>query len=242
MKTSTPRYTRSLFAAAVAVVLPLAGCPQLLSDFRNSDAGGVGPGGDGGEPRDSGDAGGNARDSAMSTPDVEANADVAVADTGIVDTGALTDAATDVSLADAEAPDTSTQDSSPPAESSAPDTSTVDSASPPDAGGSDACTPVMHMDGVGQSWTDCTPLGTYDEAEAMRACEAYVASTPGAVCDQPPGSAACSGAASCWWATRYGGANNLSMNWAYAGANAGHVVVGTGAIAYCPSSTDSMWE
>ena len=36
----------------------------------------------------------------------------------------------------------------------------------------DACVPVTHSNGLGQTWTDCVPSGTYDLSEAMRACKA----------------------------------------------------------------------
>lgn len=45
----------------------------------------------------------------------------------------------------------------------------------PETGGApvvDACAPVTHDNGLGQTWTDCVPLGTYDEAQAMKACRA----------------------------------------------------------------------
>lgn len=43
----------------------------------------------------------------------------------------------------------------------------------PDDGGHVACAQfVTHSDGLGQTWQDCVPLGTYDEAEAMAACKA----------------------------------------------------------------------
>jgi hypothetical protein len=39
-----------------------------------------------------------------------------------------------------------------------------------DSGG---CALVAHSNGLGQSWQDCMPLGTYNEAQAMKACKAY---------------------------------------------------------------------
>jgi hypothetical protein len=47
---------------------------------------------------------------------------------------------------------------------------------PAGTGGSPACTPVTHTNGLGSTWQDCAPLGTYNEAEAMRACKASGAS------------------------------------------------------------------
>jgi hypothetical protein len=36
-----------------------------------------------------------------------------------------------------------------------------------------------HDDGVGDTWTDSTPLYTYTQAEAMAACNAFAAARPG---------------------------------------------------------------
>ncbi len=40
------------------------------------------------------------------------------------------------------------------------------------SGGSVACTLVTHTNGVGQTWQDCVPLGTWNESQAMKACVA----------------------------------------------------------------------
>jgi hypothetical protein len=40
------------------------------------------------------------------------------------------------------------------------------------SGGVVACTLVTHSNGIGQTWQDCVPLGTYNESQAMKACEA----------------------------------------------------------------------
>jgi hypothetical protein len=37
----------------------------------------------------------------------------------------------------------------------------------------DACAPVTHDNGLGQTWQDCVPLGTYDLDQAMKACTAH---------------------------------------------------------------------
>lgn len=34
------------------------------------------------------------------------------------------------------------------------------------------CALVTHENGLGQTWQDCVPLGTYNEEQAMKACEA----------------------------------------------------------------------
>lgn len=38
--------------------------------------------------------------------------------------------------------------------------------------GGDACVLVAHTSGIGATWQDCVPRGTYNEAQATRACEA----------------------------------------------------------------------
>ena len=53
-----------------------------------------------------------------------------------------------------------------------------------DTGGTGGCE-VTHDNGVGQTWQDCVPLGTYDNTQALKACEAW--------CDVV-------GCASCWTA------------------------------------------
>jgi len=39
----------------------------------------------------------------------------------------------------------------------------------------DACTPVTHDNGLGQTWQDCVPLGTYNQSQAVKACKASFA-------------------------------------------------------------------
>jgi hypothetical protein len=51
-------------------------------------------------------------------------------------------------------------------------------------GGTGGCE-VTHDNGVGQTWQDCVPLGTYDNTQALKACEAWCAVV---------------GCASCWTA------------------------------------------
>lgn len=78
---------------------------------------------------------------------------------------------------------------------------------------SDECLLFTHSDGIGQSWMDCTPPGTYDLAEAQAACMAdsspcFQHSCTGgdqAVCNRD---LAVTGYCTCW---------------TYAGPDAGHV-------------------
>lgn len=44
-------------------------------------------------------------------------------------------------------------------------------AAAPDA--SDGCVVVTHSNGVGETWQDCVPLGTYTQAQAEKACAAH---------------------------------------------------------------------
>jgi hypothetical protein len=89
------------------------------------------------------------------------------------DCGGSPDAAPDAS--DAGGADT---DAAPDADA-ASDANQVD-ASQVDASLADAatdapCTTYTHSNGMGQTWTDCVPLGTYNEVQAAKACAAYVA-------------------------------------------------------------------
>ena len=74
-----------------------------------------------------------------------------------------------------------------------------------DAGACDGSGLVTHSTGVGQTWTDCVPLGTYTQAEAEAACRAnggtscVVNTCSGAgqaICDRDPGVGA--GYCTCW--------------------------------------------
>ena len=38
-----------------------------------------------------------------------------------------------------------------------------------------ACAEVTHNDGLGQMWSDCAPLGTFNQDQAEKACEAWCA-------------------------------------------------------------------
>lgn len=62
---------------------------------------------------------------------------------------------------------------------------------------------VLHSNGLGQTWQDCTPLGTHDQAEAMAACEAFRATNP-----PPPSAGDPESAMACDW-----GANWTGCNW-----------------------------
>ena len=53
----------------------------------------------------------------------------------------------------------------------------LNSGGTPGSGGvADAgCTPVPHDNGLGQTWQDCVPLGTYNQSQAVKACKASFA-------------------------------------------------------------------
>jgi hypothetical protein len=102
----------------------------------------------------------------------------------------------------------------------------------------EACVPTTHTDGVGQTWQDCAPVGTYTQAEAEAACMANggalcVASDCGgsgslAVCDVDP-----HGAGNC-------------ICWVYSGALVGDVNVMGGCTnalqASCNSGPPYTWQ
>jgi hypothetical protein len=90
----------------------------------------------------------------------------------------------------------------------------------------DACTPVLHSNGLGQSWTDCVPLGTYNEAQAKKACWAAVGPASAmSLCNVTP---------SCNEAVFY-----AVGIWSYAGATAGYV---SSMPVTCPTVSSPMWD
>lgn len=62
----------------------------------------------------------------------------------------------------------------------------------------EACALVTHTDGIGQSWQDCVPEGTYDEQEARRACESSGAQCVPSDCNSDAGVQAICSACACW--------------------------------------------
>jgi hypothetical protein len=83
------------------------------------------------------------------------------------------------SAADDAGEDARTADSGPPFEAHAQDSGAPET-SPPDSGSAsedaevDApCTPIAHSDGLGQTYLDCAPLGTYTQTTALEACTAW---------------------------------------------------------------------
>ncbi len=95
----------------------------------------------------------------------------------------------------------------------------------------DACTPATHNNQEGQTWTDCVPLGTYNEAQAMKACAAFAASVVPLVISCTDSS--CGSGAETVEAIGTG----LTVFWAYAGPSAGYMAAGG-----CPTGSDPMWD
>lgn len=58
----------------------------------------------------------------------------------------------------------------------------LDASAVPGDAGSDGCVLHDHVDGFGDGWKDCAPLGTYTLAEAMAACNAYRVTHAGGYC------------------------------------------------------------
>jgi hypothetical protein len=106
-----------------------------------------------------------------------------------------------------------------------------------------ACEP-QHDNGVGENYFDCTPVGVYTSALALKACIAYTdaaAQCVGFPCADPDaGPIICSS----------GATSKFCMCWSYAGSNvglvdnAGQTPGPTGAHCYCPSASvgDTPWN
>jgi hypothetical protein len=107
----------------------------------------------------------------------------------------------------------------------------ADSGSVVDSGAVDsACaTPVTHSNGLGQTWTDCVPLGTYNMTQAFMACEAATGAAGAMQCGIHDGDA--------------GGCDNgvfyVGGFWVYAGPTAGHV---SSTAFDCPTTASPTWD
>jgi len=96
------------------------------------------------------------------------------------------------------------------------------------------CTLITHDNGLGQTWQDCVPLGTYNEAQATKACKVSGATT----CTANPGNPTCNGA------NRIvcGSGSSFVGCWGYAGFVAGYVSR-SGAPCLGPGSTSNHpWD
>jgi hypothetical protein len=99
--------------------------------------------------------------------------------------------------------------------------------------GADAPPPMYtHYNGLGQTWVDSTPPGTYNRAEAVSACSV----SPVGPC-YATGSQPCPGAISSV-------SGESGYAWAYSGPAAGHVSQKwpTWQTVLCPQVTDPTWE
>jgi hypothetical protein len=120
------------------------------------------------------------------------------------------------------------------------DSTKPDSADATTDGGVDAaCTPVTHDNGLGQQWTDCVPLGTYNLAQALKACAAYCAVNSclpdaGGACINNPGEGAECGNAE-FVTAQFG-----DTVWQYAGSYAGYARPSTSAT--CPGPPLPTWN
>jgi hypothetical protein len=113
------------------------------------------------------------------------------------------------------------------ADSGTVEAAAVDSSSIPVDAASDVCVPVTHSNGIGQTWTDCVPLGTYNTMQALKACAAFLGvSVP--ACNVSPVSD-CGG----------GTVSIAGGTWTYNGPNEGHVQTSPNV---CPSVASPMWD
>ena len=108
----------------------------------------------------------------------------------------------------------------------------------PSSGGAAACTPVTHDNGVGQTWQDCVPLGTYTRAQATAACNAYLLFAPSCSYGNRCLPIDCGGGQGAVnFVSQCGG---YQVSWLYSGQNAavGHVGLKTA----CATSQDPTWD
>jgi hypothetical protein len=169
----------------------------------------------------------SSQDDASEEPPSADDADDAASDAGDGAPGdeSVADAPTG---ADADA-QTGPEDAS---DAAPPPTDAGDGGSPLDAGDGGCSLPVVHANGLGQFFSDCVPLGTYNAAQAAKACAAAGAGA----CS--PNTALCGNADMDCTTTA-----NTCMCWTYAGSTAGRArASGAGPICQCPTATDPPWD
>jgi hypothetical protein len=94
---------------------------------------------------------------------------------------------------------------------------------------------IVHANGIGQNFSDCTPLGTYNTAQAIKACVAYTGNSlecRAATCGTTSVVCSSEAATSC-------------ACWAFAGPAAGHVKDSgqPGVLnCMCPGLTEPTWN
>jgi hypothetical protein len=101
------------------------------------------------------------------------------------------------------------------------------------AGGNTGTASVTHNDGVGQTWTDATALGTYTQAEAYAAAYAFIGANGGSLSQVTCGTSIDAVQVL---------TSSSSLIWQYAGQYAGHVALSDFAQQYCPAGTDPVWS
>jgi hypothetical protein len=137
------------------------------------------------------------------------------------DADAETDADSGVDATDGAPADAS--DSEPPVDAN-------EGGAPPDASDS-GCKAVVHLNGLGQTYTDCTPLGTYNADEAAKACAAADAG------------ACAENTILCANAPMECTSGNPCLCWTYGGTTAGRArTSGAAAICQCPLAGDPFWN
>jgi hypothetical protein len=131
---------------------------------------------------------------------------------------------------DASATDDATEGASSDANDSGPPVDANDGGPPPDASDS-GCKALVHFNGLGQTYTDCAPLATYNADEAAKACAAADAG------------ACAENTVLCVNAPMECTSGNPCMCWTYGGTTAGRArVSGAAAICQCPLATDPLWN
>ncbi len=83
-------------------------------------------------------------------------------------------------------------------------------------GGATGCTLVTHDNGLGQTWEDCVPLGTYTQAQATKACEAWCAAV-GCI-------TSCWAGGACGQSVMRGEISGTDRGWDWSGINIGSAV------------------
>jgi hypothetical protein len=138
--------------------------------------------------------------------------------------------------AEADAPESDDADAAEVADvvDSEPPIDASDGGPSPDASDGE-CTAVLHSNGEGQSYTDCTPRGTYSLDQAAKACaaaDAGTCATQSIICGiNDTETVECATGASC-------------TCWTYQTPNIGHArkTQLAGTICQCPLASDPFWN
>jgi hypothetical protein len=106
---------------------------------------------------------------------------------------------------------------------------------------------TQHMNGHGQSFYDCNPLGTYSYDEALEACVAYTGDSAKCLddyCAQTPSDAVVCGCAvtGANFTMKYCNQSSNCVCWEYAGSLAGRVSAIIANDCQCPFASDPTWN